>query len=158
VCEQIYKGYLQIWAVHMRNPLSLWSDLGPGGFIVFQLVIGGAVLAALVHGVFAATVLWQLASGMLWHSKTGFLETMFAGLYMTTLVSGYILSALLGFIGLSRRRLLSSAPWLLLIPLYWVLLSIAAWRAVIQILRSPYRWEKTAHGLARTSRRLSAQA
>ncbi len=151
-----FKGYLQTWAVHMRNPLSLWSDLGPSGFIVFQLVVGGAVLAALVHGVFAALIAWHVASGMMWQEKSGILDTTFAGLYITTLVSGYLMSGLLGFIGLSRRRLLTSAPWLILIPFYWVLLSIAAWRAVIQILISPYRWEKTAHGLARTSRRAPA--
>ena len=32
-------------------------------------------------------------------------------------------------------------------------LRVAAWRAVFQLVRSPYRWEKTSHGLARTSRR-----
>jgi hypothetical protein len=32
------------------------------------------------------------------------------------------------------------------------LLSLAAWRALFQLLRDPYRWEKTEHGLARTSR------
>jgi hypothetical protein len=59
-------------------------------------------------------------------------------------------------IGLRRRRLLSCAWVLLLMPLYWLMLSLAAWRAVIQLIRDPYRWEKTEHGLARTSRLSSA--
>jgi hypothetical protein len=37
-------------------------------------------------------------------------------------------------------------------PLYWLLLSVAAWRALFQLVRDPYRWEKTEHGLARNSR------
>jgi hypothetical protein len=41
---------------------------------------------------------------------------------------------------------------LLLIPIHWLLLSLAAWRALYQLLRDPYRWEKTEHGLAQTSR------
>ncbi len=41
---------------------------------------------------------------------------------------------------------------LLLMPLYWLLLSISAWRALDQLVRDPYRWEKTEHGLARNSR------
>jgi hypothetical protein len=45
---------------------------------------------------------------------------------------------------------------LALTPLYWFLLSLAAWRALIQLIRDPQRWEKTEHGLARTSR-LQAQ-
>jgi hypothetical protein len=32
------------------------------------------------------------------------------------------------------------------------LLSLAAWRAHIQLICDPQRWEKTEHGLARTSR------
>jgi hypothetical protein len=42
---------------------------------------------------------------------------------------------------------------LLLIPVHWLLLSLAAWRALYQLVRDPYRWEKTEHGLAQTSRR-----
>jgi hypothetical protein len=89
---------------------------------------------------------------LFWSEKVSAFEQAFAGLYITTLIAGYLLSALVGFIGLSRRRLLRSAGYLLLLPLYWLLLSFAAWRAVVQIIRSPYSWEKTAHGLARTSR------
>jgi hypothetical protein len=39
------------------------------------------------------------------------------------------------------------------IPIYWLLLSFAAWRGLYQLLRDPFRWEKTEHGRARTSRR-----
>jgi len=148
-----FKGYLQTWAVHMHSPLNLWRDLGPSGFLVFQMVVGGAVLAALVHGIFAAVLTWQLASGLFWSAKSGVFEMMFAGLYVTTLTSGYALSALLGFIGLSRRRALDSAWYLILTPFYWLMLSAAAWRAVFQLISAPYRWEKTRHGLARNSRR-----
>jgi hypothetical protein len=38
-------------------------------------------------------------------------------------------------------------------PVYWALLSVAAWRAAFQLLFKPHYWEKTPHGLARTSRR-----
>jgi hypothetical protein len=37
------------------------------------------------------------------------------------------------------------------------LLSFAAWRALFQLLYAPQRWEKTEHGLARTSRVAGAQ-
>jgi glycosyltransferase XagB len=40
---------------------------------------------------------------------------------------------------------------------HWLLLSAAAWRALWQLMYDPFRWEKTAHGLARTSR-LAAHA
>ena len=52
-----------------------------------------------------------------------------------------------------RRGLLSTAWVLALTPLHWLLLSIAAWRAVYQLAVAPYAWEKTEHGLAKTSHR-----
>ncbi len=60
-------------------------------------------------------------------------------------------------IGLKRRRLLAHAWVLVLTPLYWFLLSLAAWRALFQLLYDPQRWEKTEHGLARTSRLFDAR-
>jgi hypothetical protein len=50
--------------------------------------------------------------------------------------------------------LLSSAWVLLLVPIHWLLLSIAAWQAVWKLAYDPYRWDKTEHGLARTSRKV----
>jgi len=38
-----------------------------------------------------------------------------------------------------------------LLPLYYVLVSLAAWRG-LALLFHPLRWNKTEHGLARTSR------
>ncbi len=53
-----------------------------------------------------------------------------------------------------RRGLLSTAWVLLLTPLHWLLLllSLAAWRALYQLIAAPYTWEKTEHGLAMSSR------
>nr|AIA86056.1 CAZy families GT2 protein [uncultured Afipia sp.] len=36
--------------------------------------------------------------------------------------------------------------------MHWMLLSVAAWRALFQLIFKPYHWEKTEHGTARTSR------
>jgi hypothetical protein len=41
-------------------------------------------------------------------------------------------------------------------PAHWALLSVAAWRALWQLIVDPYRWDKTEHGLARTSRLAAA--
>jgi glycosyltransferase XagB len=75
-------------------------------------------------------------------------------LYFLNLFAGYIGSGVLGYIGLSRRGLARTSWVLLLIPLHWLLLSLAAWRAVWQLIWAPQLWEKTEHGLARHSRRM----
>jgi glycosyltransferase XagB len=34
--------------------------------------------------------------------------------------------------------------------MYWLYVSAAAYRAVWQLIRSPFYWEKTEHGVSRT--------
>jgi cellulose synthase/poly-beta-1,6-N-acetylglucosamine synthase-like glycosyltransferase len=143
------KGWMQTWLVHMRTPRRLARELGLPGFAVFQLLVGGTVLAALVHSLFALQLAWGLAVAAHDDDATG---PLLLGLYGITLLAGYLISAALALIGLARRRLLDCAWALLLMPVYWLLLSLAAWRALFQLMRAPYRWEKTEHGLARTSR------
>ena len=57
------KGYLLTWLVHMRSPRALWRELGPRGFAGFHLIIGGTVLAALVHPWVYPLAAFELASG-----------------------------------------------------------------------------------------------
>jgi hypothetical protein len=73
-------------------------------------------------------------------------------LYGTSVIVGYLASAFLGYLGLVRRGLAAFAWILLLTPLHWLVLSLAAWRALLQLAVTPYSWEKTEHGLAKTSR------
>jgi hypothetical protein len=39
-----------------------------------------------------------------------------------------------------------------LTPLHWLLQSVAAWRGLYKLVVSPYAWEKTEYGLAKSSR------
>ena len=50
----------------MRSPLRLARELGLPGFAVFQLLVGGTVLAALVHVLFATRLIWMLADIAVW--------------------------------------------------------------------------------------------
>jgi cellulose synthase/poly-beta-1,6-N-acetylglucosamine synthase-like glycosyltransferase len=144
-----FKGWMQTWLVHMRYPARLWRDLGSSGFLVFQSVIGGTVLTAMVHGVFAVALGWQIAMGWLWAEKSSLADMVFAGLHLMTLVTGYAISGLLGILGLARRRMMFCAWTLWLMPVYWLLLSVAAWRALFDLILEPYAWDKTEHALAR---------
>jgi len=146
-----FQGWMQTWLVHMRAPRRTWRELGPAGFLTLQLVVGGTVLSALVHPLFLIGFVVSAGAGGVLDSQ-GFLGLTITLISGTTFVSGYLATAVLGFVGLARRRLKSRAWVLLLVPLHWLLLSLAAWRAVIKLLRDPYRWDKTEHGCAATSR------
>lgn len=143
-----YKGWMQTWLVHMRRPHALVRDLGPAGTLVFQLLFAGNVLSALVHPIFMAGLCYAVATAPTADAVPGGL----APLFIAALLSGYASTILPNAVGLKRRGLLAVAWVLASAPIYWLLLSLAAWRALFQLLYAPQRWEKTEHGLARTSR------
>jgi hypothetical protein len=139
---------MQTWLVQMREPRRLLRELGAFRFFAVQLVVGGNVLASLVHPVM---LVWLL-SGILLRGPASS-STPAELLFATAIAAGYATSAILGAAGLYRRGLLLAHGWvLLLLPLHWFLLAAASWRALYQLRSDPYRWEKTEHGLGRTSR------
>lgn len=148
---------MQTWAVHMRAPLKLWRDVGLRGFLALNVAIGGNILTALVHPIFIGAM--AIEAGLRFTGHTGFLfDNALAGLHVTAFAAGYVAPVILGSVGLARRGLLRNAWVLTLIPVYWLLLSAAAWRAFYQWMTNPYHWEKTTHGLARSSHFAAAQA
>jgi cellulose synthase/poly-beta-1,6-N-acetylglucosamine synthase-like glycosyltransferase len=144
-----FKGWMQTYLVHMRQPRRLLAELGWAGVVSFQLMIGGTVLSALVHPLFAALFVVQLAGGP--GAADSGLGLVLAGLTTATVVAGYLGSATLALAGLARRRLIGIGWVFAFPPLYWLLLSAAAWRALWQLMRNPFGWEKTEHGFAKTS-------
>ena len=145
-----YKGWMQTWLVHMRRPTGYCGNSVPAGAIAFQIFFAANVLAALIHPLFMAGLGYTLSA-----LPTPWAHAVLdnaAPIFAASLVSGYASTIVLDVIGLRRRGLLAHAWVLVLTPLHWLLLSLAAWRALFQLLYDPQRWEKTEHGLAKTSR------
>jgi cellulose synthase/poly-beta-1,6-N-acetylglucosamine synthase-like glycosyltransferase len=137
------KGWMQTWSVHMRRPWRLWRDAGAKGFFTLNAVVGGNVLTALAFPVLAADMLACAGGGAGWFAASPLMP-----LYLITIVAGFVSTIVVGLMGLARRGQLRQGWILALTPLYWACLSIAAWRALYQLLTEPYRWEKTEHGLS----------
>jgi hypothetical protein len=136
----------------MRQPRRLLRELGLPGFIAFQLMVGGNALAALVHPLFITGLIYPIAIGAEIRRGDAAAVANIGALYGAIIVIGYLTSAFLGWLGLMRRGLLANAWVLVLTPVHWLLLSLAAWRAFYQLVVAPYVWEKTEHGLAKNSR------
>jgi cellulose synthase/poly-beta-1,6-N-acetylglucosamine synthase-like glycosyltransferase len=144
------KGYVQTWLVHMRRPARLWRELGPGGFTSFQLVIGGTALTMLLNPLYwGLTSAWAL-------TQAGVIREIFPGpIYFAgafNLLFGNFAFTYLNAAGSYRRGYSELVKYSLLSPLYWALMSIAAWKGVLQLLTRPSYWEKTVHGLAEAVR------
>ncbi len=149
------KGFMLTWSVHMRNPARLYRDLGFVNFVAFHAFLGAVPVSALVLPIFLASVAGNVISGA-WLAPGGDLTRALPyAMDGFNLVLGFGTAMVLPAIGADRRGLKHLVGWIPTVPFYWLLSSVAAWRALWHLLRTPYLWEKTTHGLARTSHAIS---
>jgi len=149
------KGYMQTWLVHMRHPIELWRTIGSRGVFCFHFFIGAPPLLALINPiVWAITILFYIfrdtSFAWLFPEPIGTLATF--NLFFANLLLIYF-----GVVAALKRRYLDLVPAGILQPFYWVLHSIAAYKALWQLIVKPHFWEKTEHGTSKvTEARLNA--
>lgn len=139
------KGWMQTYIVHMRNPLRLLRELGIRGCLGLQVQTGALLLSALIHPWFYVLVAFDAWQGWLLLMPDDFARSALWWTGLTNLVAGYTLAMATGAAAVIRRRhyrLLWSVPAM---PLYWLLVSASAYRALLQLMIQPFVWEKTPH-------------
>ena len=138
------KGYFQTWLVHMRHPLQLLRQTGFKGFVSFNLTMGSAFVLLMNPIFWALTTIYVL-------TQWGFIESIFPSLvfYAASLMLfvGNFIFIYLNVAGSLQRGEFGLTRTAMLSPLYWGLMSYAAWKGFIQLFTNPFYWEKTEHGL-----------
>ena len=140
------KGYMQTTLVHLRHPIQLVRTAGLLQALSFLLLIGGTAISFLavlpMYLVFAITLAVDpsfmaqyLPGWVLWFS-------------LMNLLLGNGLMIWVSMMGAFRRRRYWLVLWALLNPVYWVMHSIASYKALWQLVFKPHYWEKTTHGLS----------
>jgi cellulose synthase/poly-beta-1,6-N-acetylglucosamine synthase-like glycosyltransferase len=140
-----YKGYLQTWLLHLRHPVESYRIMGRRGFAVFNLFVGGTPLLALLNPLFwMMTAIWFVL-------QPAFINQLFPGPVFFAALACWIIGNFLilySFIitaqAETRVSLIKAA---LLMPFYFVMMSLAAYKALVQLVFTPSYWEKTTHGL-----------
>jgi len=139
------KGWMQTWLVHMRHPIRLIRDIGVWPFLGLQFILASMIVSALVHPWFYVAVAHDALNGdvslLSADGERGWLPL----LALVNLIAGYLSAMLLGAFAVLRRGRGRLVPSVLLIPVYWLLVSVAAYRALLQLIVAPYHWEKTPH-------------
>lgn len=141
-----YKGWLQTWLVHMRNPRRAARDMGLMPFIVFQLLVGGMLVAALSHPaliLFLGTTIAALLSEPA-QEPSLFTSIMFS-IDLANIGGAYLIFFAVGSTAMSKREVRSVGLRWLLLPVYWLGVSLAAWKAVFELRFRPFYWNKTPH-------------
>ncbi len=147
------KGWMQTYAVHMREPSGLRSELGIGGFWAFQGLFAAVVISTLAHPLFYILLAYDSVHGGLMKQAESALGWHFWAIATFNLVAGYGAAIVLGVVSLRARGAAALLPQILLIPVYWLCISVAAWRALYQLITNPFYWEKTQHGISKVDRR-----
>jgi cellulose synthase/poly-beta-1,6-N-acetylglucosamine synthase-like glycosyltransferase len=141
-----FKGWMQTCLVHTRHPLRLARDLGVRrtfGFIAIQL---GMVVSAILHPFFIALLIASAADpSLILAREGGTLTVVLLAIGLANLFAGYAAMTTLASRTLPLRGLRRIETALVWLPLYWLLMSVATYRAVFQLLLRPHYWDKTAH-------------
>lgn len=142
-----HKGYLQTGLVHMRRPRQFVGQLGWRGALGFMALIPGTpLLCALNALTLLMTMVWWLGG-----------PSLLASLYPGWLLYPSIAAALVGNAATIYGHMVVAArgdrPYLawscVFLPVYWLLMTMAAVKAMVQLVTNPSYWEKTTHGLHR---------
>ncbi len=146
------KGFMQVIVSHSRNPVRAWRILGPFGFVAAVSMTLGTVATALGYPFFIAVVIvWLWDGSLFWAAHSA--GVLGSALGLNLFVAGFVAIMAPAFTALRRRGWLWRLwPFIGLLPFYFALTTIAAWRGLFELAFAPFRWDKTEHGLARTSR------
>lgn len=137
------KGFMMTYIIHMRTPRRLLRDLGLWRFLGVQAFFLGTIGQFLL-----APVLWSYWVVFLGLSHP-VMDQMPVAL-VAGLVTFFVLAeclnisiSALGAIRSGRRDLVWYAPTMLV---YFPLGTLAAYKAVMELVAAPFYWDKTQHG------------
>lgn len=141
------KGYMQTFLVHSRRPVHLWRSVGAAGVFGFVFFIGGTVLSGLLNPLFwAIFAVWMVLGSV---AIEAYFPLPVLYLSLVNLLAGNGLLIYLTMVAPFRRGWTDLAPWGVTVIGYWVLMTIAAYKALWQLISNPFYWEKTQHGLSK---------
>lgn len=143
------KGYMQTFLVHNRHPLKALRIIGLKQWFGYNLLIGGTPVNFLVNPImWALFSYWLLAAEGVLGASFSFPLLLYISAF--NLVCGNIAVILLSLVGALPRKYYQLLPWAMLSPIYWLLQSLGAYKALWQLITKPFYWEKTIHGISKT--------
>jgi glycosyltransferase XagB len=142
------KGWTQTGICHARQPWRGIRAMGLAPWTVGLMQVFGMVIGALTFPLFAAWSISNIWTGDILDNTT-WLAFVVNSIALNILLVGGLAMLLPAILGLWRRRMWHLIPWLVTLPVYLLLISAAAWAAMWELIRRPFHWNKTKHGLGR---------
>ncbi|MGR3660511.1 MAG: glycosyltransferase [Paracoccaceae bacterium] len=138
------KGYAMTWAVHMKSPRKLLRDLGWLRFIGIQLLFFGTLSQFLLAPILWS--FWALSLGLP-HPLAGVISEQAIWALIALLLTSEAISIAIGIYAVATNRHKGLWAWVPTLHLYFAFGTIAAYKALWELIVNPFYWDKTAHGL-----------
>ena len=137
------KGYMITYLSHMRSPGLLWRQLGPWAFFGFQILFLGSLSQALLAPLVWSMIALHLGLG---HPVAGVLSQGVILGIAALFALAEVLNIVTGLVGLRRSGQALSRAWVPTLAFYFPLQALAGYKALWEVLRCPFYWDKTSHG------------
>ena len=140
------KGFMITYCVHMRDPKRLMRNLGFKRFMGLQVIF----LATFSQFAFAP-VLWSF-----WITIFGYTHPIQNVLGETAILALIVLFFIAEVLTIAMSMAAVCAPnrrhlmkWVLTMPLYFTLGTLASYKALYEMIVTPFYWDKTEHGVSK---------
>ncbi|UXN61256.1 glycosyltransferase [Phyllobacterium zundukense] len=135
------KGWMQTWLFEMRHPKQFLRDLGFRRFLVYHTLMAGLIVSSLLYPLILVFIAYSGLNLILDNAAAADRGILVYDCMNITM--GYLSFHALGKRSSAGKEIKGSI--LRVVPFYWMLVSVAAWRAVKQLYTQPFLWEKTPH-------------
>ena len=138
------KGYMVTYAVHMRDPVQLWRQLGAVKFLGFQIMFLGTISQVLLVPVLWS--FWALPLGLP-HPVADLLSASAMHAVTALFIAAEVITIGCGIAALRRTKHKISLLWVPTLQIYYPLAAFASYKALIEVITKPFYWDKTSHGI-----------
>jgi cellulose synthase/poly-beta-1,6-N-acetylglucosamine synthase-like glycosyltransferase len=145
------KGFMQTFCGHAAHPIRLCRDLGPGNLVIFLVFVLASFLYFLAFPFIVAMAFLGPRITAVVHSvglgdPAHYVAPNFFG--WDLLVCCFLAYGVF-WIAVAKNRMKGMFSTSLIFTFYWLLHSVGSVLALVQLIRSPFVWNKTEHGLSR---------
>jgi hypothetical protein len=138
------KGYVQTYLVTLRRPFGLMKRIGLTRAAGFHFMVGGTPFCLLINPIYwVLTALWFIFR---WEGVSALFPFPIILWGLVCLFAGNFLFVYATLLAAYRRGYYDLVKYSLLVPFYWLMMSVGAWKGCIQLITRPNYWEKTKHG------------
>ena len=129
----------------MRRPSVLLADLGWWKLVTLQLLLANLVLSPLMHPWLYVGLASAYLDGQPFGPPEDWTGAVLWWVSVINIGAGYAAAAGLAALAVARRGWPELARTAATLPFYWLAISLAAYLALIQLVRAPHFWDKTEH-------------